>query len=114
MENVNEIMLYQMWSGIILVFFVSLFNQIWKFKKKYPEIFKFDISANDPHFGRIQRIRDEYTGKIKLLVAMIFVWALGMYAIYNWYTPENKGVFVISIIIFSLLYIIYLVGKDYE
>ena len=113
-------MLYQMWTGIMLVIWFALFFQIKRFRNKYPEFFQSDEfptgNRSKAYFNRLlekkQELIEQYNGRVKLLIAIIPVWLLGMFAIYKWYTPETKGIFITAICILSFLYVLTILQSE--
>lgn len=70
------------WTLAIVAVLSVLAYRLWRFGKKYPEIFKPDTTAEDRQ-SRLQKaeLRRQYNNQSIASLAFIFVWPVGMVVI---------------------------------
>ncbi len=97
----------QIWSSIILVVLIVLTYQIWRFSKKYPQIFMRDTTADSKqHLQEKAELRRIYHNKTMSFFVFVFVWMLGMFAICYGFAPDNRSLYVSAIAFMFLLLVV--------
>lgn len=98
------------WTVAIACILSVFAYRIWRFGKKYPEIFKPDTTSEDKQL-RIQKaeLRRQYNNKSMVSISIIFVWMIGIVVIclrIESKAPTSQGWFILSLAVLGILLIL--------
>lgn len=98
------------WTVMIAFILLALVYHLWRFGKKYPEIFNSDTTAEDNQ-SKIQKteLRRQYGNKSMLSISIIFVWVIGIVAIccgFDSSVMTRQGWFLLAFAACAILWIL--------
>ena len=99
------------WTLAIVCILSVLAYRLWRFGKKYPEIFKPDTTAEDKQL-LIQKaeLRRQYNNQSMISIAVIFVWTIGMVVICFGFAGSAPTIQGWGILVFAICIILWILS----
>lgn len=100
---VKDVLPYiQIWTGMVIVFLLWLSGNLWRFKRRHPEISEPDTTADDKLWlSQKAELRRRYNNKVMFGFVVVFLWAAGMILICS-ARPTAYTWSVLAVIILAL------------
>lgn len=100
--------------GIALIILMQAYR-LWRFGKKYPEIFKQETTIKDKQLcSQKNELQRQYHNQSMISISVIFVWIIGMVLIcfsFDGNALTNQGWFILILAICIILWILSMIKR---